>query len=243
MHTEYDVSIVVACYNEEPHLKDSVNEIEKVLDDTRYSYELIFIDDCSQDNTREVIKNICEVKNNFSYSFHDKNKGRGATVREGLLIAKGKYAGFLDIDLEVHARYIPSMIKALRSGYDFSGAQRTYNLLQCGGVVRAFISVVYRMLIKNCLKMEANDTEAGYKFFNMETTREVIKKTQNDKWFWDTEIIYELIRADKKVIEIPCLFIRNYNKQSTVRLIPDIIEYLIALKKFKKSKNKIDKNR
>lgn len=228
------LSIVIACYNEEPHLTQSVKTIEEVMDHTVYSYELIFIDDCSRDNTRKKIKEVCQNKKNYRYYFHEKNVGRGGTVREGLLLAKGNYAGFLDIDMEVGASYIPSMLQALENGNDATIGYRFYDMLQANGISRAILSLCYRLITRYYLKTKVHDTEAGYKFFNLTTTREVIAKTKNNKWFWDTEIIFELIKNGKKIKEIPCLFLRKKDKKSTVRLIPDIIDYIKAIHQFKK---------
>src|SRR3989338_1194557 len=102
---QIDLTIVVACYNEEPHLSRNIAEIEKIMRQMNYSYEFIFIDDCSKDRTRAEIKDICSSRNNCKYIFHEKNVGRGGTVKEGLLLSNGKYSGFLDIDLEVPAYY------------------------------------------------------------------------------------------------------------------------------------------
>jgi glycosyltransferase involved in cell wall biosynthesis len=56
--TSLDLSLVLPCYNEERVLEESVAEIVEVLDDTRYSYEIIFVDDCSEDRTRELIDRV-----------------------------------------------------------------------------------------------------------------------------------------------------------------------------------------
>src|SRR3989344_4091590 len=120
-----DVSIIIACYNEMPHLPESVREIEDVLDHPTYSYELSFIDDCSRDSTRAAIQQLCQRKPQQNrYVFHEKNVGRGGTVREGFALAQGSVAGFLDIDLEVRAWYIPVLVAYLRSGYDVVCAER-----------------------------------------------------------------------------------------------------------------------
>lgn len=230
-----DVSFVIACYNEEPHLAQSIREIEETMKRTIFKYEMIFIDDCSTDKTREKIEGVCRGKINYRYSFRKKNVGRGGTVREGLLAAKGKYAGFLDIDLEVGPDYILPMLQALQNGNDAAIGYRFYDMLQTNGISRAILSLCYRLITRYYLKIKIHDTEAGYKFFNLAATREIIDKTKNNKWFWDTEIVFELIKNKKKIKEVPCLFLRKKDKKSTVRLIPDIIDYLSAIIDFKKN--------
>ena len=74
-----DVSIVVPCYQEEPHLRESVSKIYELLNQTQYKFEVIFVDDCSKDKTRDVILSIVNEFPNSKYLFHEKNIGRGGT--------------------------------------------------------------------------------------------------------------------------------------------------------------------
>ena len=54
-----DLSVVIPCYNEAPHLRASVAALAETLDGTRYDYEIVFVDDCSQDDTRALLVDIC----------------------------------------------------------------------------------------------------------------------------------------------------------------------------------------
>jgi glycosyltransferase involved in cell wall biosynthesis len=232
-----DVSIIIACFNEEGILANSVREIDNVMDQTKYTYELIFIDDCSQDRTKEVIKKLAHNLGNVKYVFHDKNVGRGGTVCEGIRMSKGKMVGYLDIDLEVHARYIPSMLSVIANdGYDISTAFRIYKI-PSGPFIRHVLSVGYRKLVRYYLRTNVMDTETGFKFFNRDRILPVIDDCKNKGWFWDTEVMVLSERYGLKIKEIPCLFIRRTNKASTVNVIPDTIEYFKCLWKFKRQRN------
>lgn len=230
-----DLSLVIACYNEESHLVRSVEEIEEIMNQTKYSYGFIFIDDCSKDNTREIIEKIVSDRNNCRYIFHQKNVGRGGTVKEGLLMSASPYAGFLDIDLEVHARYIPSVLLFLEKGNDVVTIDRVERFnLGIYPIIRLIVSRTYDKLAHFILSIKHPDTEAGFKFFNMDTMRSVIEKTENRGWFWDTEIILRAEKAGKKLAFIKGVFGHNPDKKSTVRIIPDSIAQLKAIYKFKK---------
>jgi len=236
--TQFDLSIVVACYNEEPHLLRSILKIEKIMNLMNYSYEFVFIDDCSKDNTRDVVKKICENRDNCRYIFHEKNVGRGGTVKEGLLLAKGKFVGFLDIDLEVPAHYLPAILIALEEGYDMACIARIYEVpFSINGLFRLILSEGYKKIAHLTLKLKCPDSEAGFKFFNLETMRSIIVSTEDKRWFWDTEIIAMAEKNNKHIKSIPGVFVRDNNKQSTVKLIPDSIEYIKAIRRFKKSHN------
>lgn len=111
-------------------LEDSVAQIIEVLDGTRYSYEIIFVDDCSEGQTRQLIDRAIEryPDKRMSRIFHEQNVGRGGTVADGIRVGKGDVAGFIDIDLEVHARYIPSCVNAVQDGADVAIGRRVYKL-------------------------------------------------------------------------------------------------------------------
>lgn len=232
----YDLTLVVPCYNEFPHLLSNLFKIKKVMDNTRYSYEIILIDDCSSDNTLSIIKEIVETMDNARYISHKRNMGRGYTVREGLLQAKGKVAGFIDIDLEVDAHYIPIFVSAiLDEHYDVSIGYRFYHIdfsLEC--LLRNILSIIYRKIVRHILRLPFKDTEAGYKFFNMETAEKIIKRSCYNKWFWDTEIVANAYMTNLKIKEIPSVFIRNPLKKSTVKVLRDSWQYIKDIYRFKK---------
>jgi glycosyltransferase involved in cell wall biosynthesis len=230
-----DLSLVVACYNEADYLIDSIREVVDTLDQTRYSYELIFIDDCSKDNSRELIDLLISQypDKSFRKIFHEQNKGRGGTVTEGILNAHGHVVGYIDIDLETHARYIPSCVAAVKGGYDVVVARR-YHHIQLPSLYRYILSTGYRLLVKWNFGFPTMDTEAGFKFFNRENILPVLSAVENQHWFWDTEIMIRSYLNGLKITEIPSLFIRRFNKHSTVNPITDSIEYLVQLYRFKK---------
>ncbi|MFH0732354.1 MAG: glycosyltransferase [Candidatus Omnitrophota bacterium] len=233
---DYDVSIIIACYNEEQILKQHVKEIQAVMNKNNYSYELIFVDDASEDKTRDVILDISKNNQNTRYFFSAENIGRGGSIVEGIKMAKGKIAGFLDIDLEIQANYIPAMVEAVNAGYDIATARRFYQMtLKPTAIIRYILSISYQQLRRCFLNVPLKDTEAGFKFFNREKILPLIEKTKNKGWFWDTEIMAISYYSGLKIKEIPCLFIKNHNIKSKVRIFSSSLNYFIELCKFKKS--------
>jgi glycosyltransferase involved in cell wall biosynthesis len=233
-----DLSLIIACYNEEPHLQESVREVVQVLDRSRLLTELIFVEDCSRDGTRRVLDAVvAELATSHpllpvKVILHEKNKGRGATVRDGMRAAQGRVMGFLDIDLEVHARYIPDMVRAVDNGFDVATGFRVYHV-DGTNVTRHVLSVGYRMLMRRAVNTALQDTETGYKFFRRETVMPLLEQTVTDGWFWDTEIMLLCERAGLRITEIPVAFVRRLDKESTVRVVPDTVDYLRRLQEFR----------
>ncbi|HWX25301.1 MAG TPA: glycosyltransferase family 2 protein, partial [Vicinamibacteria bacterium] len=120
------MSVVIACYNEEAVLERSFAEIRETLEDFGRPYEIILVDDRSRDRTREIIQSLVAAhpETDISVVLHETNKGRGATVSDGFRRSRGKIAGYLDVDLEVHSRYIPSLVRAIERGADVATVRR-----------------------------------------------------------------------------------------------------------------------
>ncbi len=231
-----DLSLVLACYNEEPILVQSVHEIVSVLEVSRFTYELIFVEDGSQDRTRELIAELREKYGTgieIRALFHERNVGRGGAVRDGMLMSRGEIVGFIDVDLEVHARYIIPCLLAIRQGADIAIAKRIYKF-QWRSLDRYLLSKGYAWMVKRLLRLPGiTDTEAGFKFFQRAKLLPVLEHSQETGWFWDTEIVALAQVAGLVVVEVPCLYIRRFDKASSVRPLHDSLEYLVKLWRFR----------
>jgi glycosyltransferase involved in cell wall biosynthesis len=234
--TPLDLSLVLPCYNEEVVIEDSVAQIVDALDNTRYSYEIIFVDDCSRDRTRELIDRVIEryPGKRMSKIFHEENKGRGGTVSDGIRAAQGEVVGFIDIDLEVHARYVPSCVNAVRNGADIAVGRRVYKL-NLRSIDRFVLSTGYVWLMRRLLGVDLSDTETGYKFFKRERVLPVLDEIDDQRWFWDTEVMVRSYYKDYKIVEIPCLFLRRFDRASTVKPLADTVDYFRKLWRFRKT--------
>tara|TARA_R110002096_G_scaffold13660_3_gene48077 strand:+ start:2067 stop:2855 length:789 start_codon:yes stop_codon:yes gene_type:complete len=230
-----DISVVIACYMEEGHLEDSIAQLTATLEEIGRSYELVFIEDKSTDKTADVIKRLVDGHPHRRAVYHEKNVGRGGSVTEGFLLAKGRIVGFLDIDLEVHCRFLPSVLDAIEAGADGATAFRHYAVgWRPTAMVRHVLSSGYRWLFNKIFDMPFRDPETGFKFFVREKVLEVAKRTKDVGWFWDSEIMILSHQAGLKLVEVPCRFERRADKASTVRVFHDVCGYLIAIWKFRK---------
>lgn len=224
-------SLIIACFNEGPEFEKSVRKIISVLIKLSKSWEIIFVEDKSTDKTPETVKAIVESIKNCRAIFHKRNMGRGKTVSDGIIAAKGKICGYLDVDLEVSANYIPLFVSEIERGSDMVVGKRFYGA-GAKSIVRFLASRFYSIIVKIYLELPVDDTEAGYKFFKRSKILPVLKKTKDEGWFWDTEICARANKAGLKISQVPVLFARRLDKKSTVRIIPDSIIYLIKIAGF-----------
>jgi glycosyltransferase involved in cell wall biosynthesis len=229
------LSLVLACYNEAEHLAASVEEILETLEQTPWPFEVIFVDDASRDRTREILHAIVAAHPaaDLRLLLHDVNRGRGATVTDGFRAARGTIAGYIDVDLEVHCRYIPSLVRAIEKGADIATLRRIY-AFQLLSLDRYVMSRGYSFLVRRLLGVPYRDTETGYKFFRRERVLPLLEEIEDGGWFWDTEFMARAARRGLSVREIPGAYVRREDKASTVRGVRDSVRYFRQLLRFRR---------
>ncbi len=228
-----DLSLVLACYNEEGLFRESVARILEVLDTSTLTYEIIFVDDKSTDRTPSLIASLAAKNRRVTALFHDINRGRGATVKEGILSARGKVVGYIDIDCEVSPVYIPSMVTLiLKRNADVVIGKRFYRSSP-KALLREILSRGYQWLSDTMIGTGGLDTETGYKFFHRKTILPILTKTRHPGWFWDTEIMVMARRKKLRITEVPVLFLRRFDKKSSVNIFKDTLDYMVQLNRFR----------
>ena len=228
------LSLVIACYNEQETLLESFAEIRDTLLELRRPFEVIFVDDVSRDRTRELLREIVAQHPELQLKviLHEVNQGRGATVSDGFRAARGQITGYLDVDLEVHCRYIPSLLRAIEKGADIATVRRVY-AFQLWSLDRYVMSRGYSWLVRLLLKTQIRDTETGYKFFRRERLLPVLDATTDPGWFWDTEFMLRAERAGMRIQEIVGAYVRRGDKTSTLHGIRDSLKYFQRLLRFR----------
>lgn len=227
---------MLPCYNEAGLFAESVAQIRDVLDTSRFTYEILFVDDKSTDATPEMIRKTClpAGKAGMRAIFHKKNQGRGKTVVDGIQAAKGTVVGYIDIDCEVSPVYIPQMVSLiLKSQADVVIGKRYYRTTP-GSLLREVLSRGYQWISDMMIGTGGLDTETGYKFFSRSKIVPIVSKTKHPGWFWDTEIMVYAKQAGLKIIEVPVLFLRRFDKHSSVNIIRDTLDYCIHLWRFRR---------
>lgn len=227
------MSLVLALYNEGPTLKQSLKTIYKSLQGIRKTWEVILVEDKSTDDTLTTVQKLLPNLKHTRLITHKENQGRGKTVSDGILNAKGIYCGFLDVDLEISSDYIPLFIKELEKGFEVVVGKRFYEK-NLSAVTRVVSSVGYKLIVHSLLKLPVDDTEAGYKFFKREKILPLLSKITEKGWFWDTEICARSYWKGLKISQIPVLFVRRLDKKSTVKLATDSLDYLKKIYLFRK---------
>jgi glycosyltransferase AglD len=224
-----DLSLILPCFNETVVFTQSVQQIEAVLALSRLTYEIIIVDDGSSDGTVGLIK-----QSHHRAIFHSHNQGRGKSVSDGIRAARGTVVGYMDIDCEVSPIYIPEIVRQIIDKETDVVIGKRYYRSSFRALVREILSRGY-MWLSNCMVGTGYlDTETGYKFFNRTKIIPIVKQTTNSGWFWDTEIMVRAREANLRIREEPVLFLRRFDKHSSVHIGWDTLEYIKNLWNFRR---------
>lgn len=199
------LSVIIPAYNEEKTIREVIERVKKVQL-KGIAKEIIVVDDLSDDNTREILRNIGD--NSLKIVFHEKNLGKGAAVRTGIKNCTGDIILIQDADLE----YDPAEYEKLLSPVTSGNADVVYGSRL--DVIRKNIKNMYKLhyignmfltLMTNLLyKAKITDMETGYKVFR----RDVVKgiNLRSSGFDFEPEITAKILKKGYKIHEVPIGF-------------------------------------
>lgn len=119
------ITLIVPCYNEEEALPFFYDEVTKVLSGLSYTYELLFINDGSRDNTLAVLKKLAQKDEHVKYISFSRNFGKESAMYAGFCNADGDYVAVMDADMQDPPALLPQMLEIIHSGeYDSVATRR-----------------------------------------------------------------------------------------------------------------------
>lgn len=233
-----DLSVVIACYKDAPHLTRNTIALCDYLSATKLNYEIVFVEDGSPDRTADEIRRCAGLLHEKNIPvqaiFHEHNLGRGAAVSNGFLASRGEIVGYIDIDLEPLMDAILPMVQIVQRGEADLVCGRRVIANAIAKPIRVLSSYIYRWVAHLALPLPIADTECGLKMFKRSTILPIVNACIDKRWFWDTEIVHRSWSAGLTLKEHWIVFYEDRSKASTVRLIPDTIAYLKAIMNYRR---------
>ena len=163
-----DFSIVIPCYNEEKSLKELYERLSRTFSDMQGSYELIFVDDGSTDNTLYVLKELFNRDKKIKILHMRKNFGKSQALSQGFENCRGNIIITLDSDLQDMPEEIPKLLEHLKNGFDMvSGWKKKRN----DTLGRRLASRVFNFFASSVTGIKIHDFNCGLKVYKREVTK------------------------------------------------------------------------
>jgi dolichyl-phosphate beta-glucosyltransferase len=217
------LSIIVPAYNEEKNLAKNVLKFNDYLAGQSYDYEIIIVNDGSLDKTKEVAQKLISQIKNLCFLDNKINEGKGATVRQGLMAARGKYRLFTDADNSTSINHIEKAWPYFHKGYDIVIGSRDKKDSPSAKQIRPqpcwkrYWGISGNYLIRLLLIKNIWDTQCGFKILTQTATKDIIPKMTINGFAFDVEMLVLARLLNYKVARIPVHWINSMNSRVKIK--------------------------
>ena len=206
------LSLIIPAYNEEHRLPNTLEQVLSFLQAQTYTSEVLVVENASQDQTFRIAQNYAlqyaARKDEFSPTLRviqEPQRGKGAAVQRGMLVAFGEYRFMCDSDLSMPIAEINRFLPPSLLDFDVAIASR-----EARGAIR-YHEPAYRhlggravnLMIRLLALPGLNDTQCGFKCFRAPVAKDLFQRQTLRNWSFDIEILFIARRRGYRIIELP----------------------------------------
>jgi dolichyl-phosphate beta-glucosyltransferase len=200
-----DISIIVPSYNEERRLPETLERIAAYARASGQEMEILVVDDGSTDGTAAVAESFRGKFGALRLLSNGVNRGKGYSVRHGMMEARGRIVLFTDADLSAPIEEADKLFAALEA-HDVAIGSRALDR----GLIsvhqsrfREFAGIIFNAIVRLCLRLPFVDTQCGFKAFRREPCRIIFEQQRIERFGFDPELLYLARRHGLRAVEIP----------------------------------------
>lgn len=246
MKKEIYLSIIIPAYNEERRLPATLLKINDYLARQSYSSEIIVVSDGSKDNTAAKAQELVGTVKNLQVINNQQNHGKGYVVRQGMLMAQGKYRIFTDADNSTSIEQVEKIWPEFAQGLQVIIGSRDIK-----GAVIALAQPWWRILLGNIFNLIVQiisglwgiwDTQCGFKGFTAEAVNRIFPQAKIDRFAFDVEILTLAKKLGYKIKEVPITWINDTESKvsfkSMIKMLLEVFQIRLNTIKGIYGKNK-----
>lgn len=200
------LSIVLPAYNEAARIGASLDKIIEYAQQHAWTVEVIVVNDGSTDNTADIVRQYAAQHPWLRLIENPGNRGKGFSVRNGMLHARGDILLFSDADLSSPITEADKLVAALQSEADVAiGSRWVRKELQVvpQPLGRQILGRMFNMALRLVLGLNFKDTQCGFKAFRRPAAELVFAQQQIETWGFDPELLYLAQKAGLRIVEVP----------------------------------------
>jgi glycosyltransferase involved in cell wall biosynthesis len=223
-------SIILPAFNESSRIGESLEKALVFVREHRWNVEIIVVNDGSRDDTAEVVKRYMLSAPEIRLLENPGNRGKGYSVRNGMLNARGEILLFSDADFSSPIHESVKLIGAIAQGADVAFGSRwllaeTQSKRQ--SLLRQFVGRVYNLLLRLVLGLPYKDTQCGFKACTRRAAEVIFTRQQIEGWGFDPEMLFIARKFGLKMTEVAVEWAND--DRSKVNLIVDGLKMFYEL--------------
>jgi dolichyl-phosphate beta-glucosyltransferase len=202
-------SIIIPAFNEGERIATTLERVLRYAGEQRWSAEVIIVDDGSKDTTTGIVREHMQKNPAVKLLQNPGNRGKGFSVRNGMLNAKGNVLLFSDADLSSPIEEANKLFQAIANGADIAiGSRWLKTELQTRRqpMHRQLFGRIFNLLLRIVLGLKYKDTQCGFKAFSRKSADVLFPLQQIERWGFDPELLFLARRFGLKVAEVPVVW-------------------------------------
>jgi glycosyltransferase involved in cell wall biosynthesis len=221
------ISIVIPAYNESARIGKALYEVLRCVRDREWLAEVLVVDDGSTDRTAAIVQEIAQLHPEVRLLSNRENRGKGFSVRHGVLHSVGELVMFTDADLSAPMEEAERLFGALRNGADIAIGSRWLERNR-----QTHKQPLYRQLFGRCFNaitrlvmgLPFADTQCGFKAFRRPVAQTIFQLQRIERWGFDPELLFIALKRGYRIQEVPVTW--GHDERSRLSYIRDGIKML-----------------
>jgi dolichyl-phosphate beta-glucosyltransferase len=208
-HTPPDLSIIIPAYNEGQRLGRGLSRIRDYLAGQPVGIagiEIIVVDDGSTDDTAQIAQQWARDIPSLRLVSNGKNRGKGFSVRHGILEARGRVAIFTDADMSSPIEESAKLLTAIHAGNDVAIGSRAIDRSLISvrqSRFRESAGIIFNCFVRLFTGLPIHDTQCGFKAFVRERCGVVFEQQRIERFGFDPEVLFLAQRHGLRTAEVP----------------------------------------
>ena len=214
--TDLFYSFIIPAYNESERLAVSLPKIFAYIQEQQLSAEVIVVNDGSSDDTAEVTRSFAKQHPELHWLENPGNRGKGYSVRNGMLHANGDVLLFTDADLSSPIYEATKLFAAIEQGADVAiGSRWLRSELQTERQpwYRQLYGRLFNLALRITLGLNYRDTQCGFKAFTRAAAHTIFPRQRVERWGFDPELLFLARKFRLRVAEVPVAWAHDHRSK------------------------------
>lgn len=221
------LSIVIPAYNEGARIETALERVMQCVSKEGWDAEVLVVDDGSKDETAAIVESWMDRYPRLHLVQNPGNRGKGYSVRNGLLQAAGDVVMFTDADLSAPLEEANRLLAAIAAGADVAigsrWLERDRQTIQ-QPLYRQFFGRCFNAITRTVMGLPFKDTQCGFKAFRREAAQVIFRLQTIERWGFDPEILFIARKLKFYIAEVPVTW--GHDERSRMSYLKDGMKML-----------------